>query len=362
MTDKPENKNTNNELDKKETGPWTDNPPATIKEQKTTEAKNERVNTSENKPEVKSEEWQRDLLNRLAFSAINEQRRARRWGIFFKMGLGLYLVGIFAMFYFPKSVGQSNSGPHTALIDLAGPISEGSAANADSIVGGLRAAFKDKNTKAVILRINSPGGSPVQAGYINDEIFRLREKYPNTPLYAVVSDICASAAYYIASGATEIYADKASIVGSIGVLMDGYGFVDAIEKLGVERRLITAGDNKGFLDPFSPLKPEDKRFMENMLGEVHQQFIDVVKKGRGDRLADDPKLFSGLFWSGEASVELGLVDGLGSASYVAREIVGQERIVDFTPRPNVLDRLAKQVGASAANTISSLFMTPGVIR
>ena len=316
---------------------------------------------SENEPE-KDEEWQKDLLNRLAFSAINEQRRTRRWGIFFKMVFVVYIFGIFAMYYFPKGESNLHLGPHTAFINLSGPIAEGAAANADNIVGGLRSAFKDKNTKAVILRINSPGGSPVQAGYINDEMFRLREKYPNIPLYAVVSDVCASAAYYIASGATEIYADKGSIVGSIGVLMDSYGFVGTLDKLGVERRLITAGENKGFLDPFSPLKPDDKAFMEGMLSEVHQQFIDVVKKGRGDKLVDDPVLFSGLFWSGEKSVELGLVDGLGSSSYVAREIVGEEKLVDFTPRPNYLDRFAERIGVSAANAISSMFMNPGEMR
>jgi len=365
MTDKPENEQTDVESTKENSDPWTDNPEQEVpveaeqkaeqKVEKKTPAKDDK------KPDIHSEDWQKDLINRLAFSAINEQRRTRRWNIFFKSVFILYLLGILAL-YIPKGKTDLSIGSHTALIDLSGPISDSSAANADTIVGGLRTAFKDKNTKAVIIRINSPGGSPVQAGYINDEMFRLREKYPDIPLYAVVSDICASAAYYIASGATEIYADKGSIVGSIGVLMDGYGFTEAIDKLGVERRLITAGENKGFLDPFSPLKDEDKKFMEGMLTEVHQQFIDVVKKGRGDKLVDDPKLFSGLFWSGESSVNLGLVDGLGSSSYVAREIVGVEKIVDFTPRPNYLDRFAERIGVSAANAISSMFMTPGAMR
>lgn len=353
------------DVEKKE-DPWTEvssdesanKPEAKASTSKVSEAK---TNMTGKTPE-KDEEWQKDLLNRLAFSAINEQRRTRRWGIFFKMVFVVYIFGILAMYYFPQGENTLHHGAHTAIVNLSGPIAEGAAANADTIVGGLRRAFKDENTKAVILRINSPGGSPVQAGYINDEMFRLREKYPDIPLYAVVSDVCASAAYYIASGATEIYADKGSIVGSIGVLMDSYGFVDTLDKLGVERRLITAGENKGFLDPFSPLKPEDKAFMESMLSEVHQQFIDVVKKGRGDKLVDDPVLFSGLFWSGEKSVELGLVDGLGSSSYVAREIVGEEKLVDFTPRPNYLDRFAERIGVSAANAISTMFMSPGEMR
>jgi len=365
MTDKPENEQADVDSAKESSDPWTKNPEQNesdqIKPQVEQKAETKASGKESKNPDIESEEWQKDLINRLAFSAINEQRRTRRWNIFFKSVFILYLLGILAL-YIPSDKTDYSLGEHTALIDLSGPISESSAANADTIVGGLRMAFKDKNTKAVILRINSPGGSPVQAGYINDEMFRLREKYPNIPLYAVVSDICASAAYYIASGATEIYADKGSIVGSIGVLMDSYGFVDAIDKLGVERRLITAGENKGFLDPFSPLKAKDKEFMEGMLNEVHQQFIDVVKKGRGDKLADDPKLFSGLFWSGESSVKLGLVDALGSSSYVAREIVGVEKIVNFTPRPNYLDRFAERIGVSAADAISSMFMTPGTMR
>lgn len=368
MTDKPENEQTNVESTKEHSDPWTDNPEqevTDVTEQKKEQKVEKKSSSKDDKnPDVQSEDWQKDLINRLAFSAINEQRRTRRWNIFFKSFFVLYLVVILVIAYFPKGDTDLSIGSHfhTALVDLSGPISDSSPANADNIIGGLREAFKNKKTKAVILRINSPGGSPVQAGYINDEMFRLREKYPDIPLYAVVSDICASAAYYIASGATEIYADKGSIVGSIGVLMDGYGFVDAIDKLGVERRLLTAGENKGFLDPFSPLKAKDREFMEGMLGEVHQQFINVVKKGRGDKLVDDPKLFSGLFWSGESSVKLGLVDGLGSSSYVAREIVGEEKIVDFTARPNYLDRFAERIGVSAANAISSMIMAPGAMR
>jgi len=310
------------------------------------------------KPDLSKEEWERDLLNRLAFSAVNEQRRSRRWSVFFKFAFLTYVVGILIL-YFPEDRGDIHIGPHTAMVEISGPIADNAFANANSIITGMRAAFEDKNTKAVVLRINSPGGSPVQAGYINDEIFRLREKYPNTPIYSVVTDMAASAAYYIASGTKDIYADKASIVGSIGVLMDGFGFVDTIDKLGVERRLMTAGENKGFLDPFSPVNPNNKQHMQNLLDNVHEQFISTVKKGRGDRLVENPELFSGLFWSGEKSVELGLIDGLGSLGYVARDIVGEEKVVDFTPRPNYLDRFAERLGVATANTLSSVLFPQG---
>lgn len=328
-------------------------------EEAVTNEKKEKPKKSKSEtPDLSKDEWQQDLINRLAFSAINEQRRTRRWNVFFKAAFLLYLLGIFAL-YFPDDTGEIHLGPHTAMVELSGPIADNSFANANTIITGLREAFKNKNTKAVILRINSPGGSPVHAGYINDEITRLKEKYPNIPFYAVVADICASAAYYIAAAADEIYADKASIVGSIGVLMDGYGFVDALDKLGVERRLMTAGENKAFLDPFSPLKKEHKEHMQGLLDNVHTQFIDVVKQGRGDRLADNPKLFSGLVWSGEKSKDLGLIDGLGSISYVAREIVGEEKIVDFTPRPDYLDRFAERLGVAVANSLSTLISTQG---
>jgi len=268
----------------------------------------------------------------------------------------LFFVYLFAIiFYLPTdwSKGSGKSGEHTALIDLQGVIAANTQASADNLVGGLRAAFKDKDTKAVIMRINSPGGSPVQAGYVYDEIKRLRAKYPKIKLYAVVADICASGGYYIAAAADEIYADKASIVGSIGVLMDGFGFVDTLEKVGVKRRLMTAGKHKGVLDPFSPLKKSEVDHVQNLLNTVHRQFIDQVKAGRGDRLSDDPDLFTGLFWNGEESVKLGLVDGLGSTSYVAREIIGVENIVDFTPRPNYLDRFADRIGVTLAGVMAN---------
>ncbi len=298
-------------------------------------------------------EWEKETLNRLAFAAINEQRRARRWSIFFKSLFFVYLFAI--ILYIPTDWGEGSIShdEHTALIDLEGVIASNAQASADNLVGGLRAAFKDKKTAAVIMRINSPGGSPVQAGYVYDEIKRLREKYPEIKLYAVIADICASGGYYIAAAADEIYANKASIVGSIGVLMDGFGFVDTLEKVGVERRLMTAGKHKGVLDPFSPLKKPEVQHVQNLLDAVHRQFIDQVKAGRGDRLSDNPDLFTGLFWNGEESVKLGLVDGLGSASYVAREIIGVENIVDFTPRPNYLDRFADSIGVTLANVITN---------
>ena len=301
--------------------------------------------------------WQQDVINRLAFAALAEQRKTRRWNIFFKALFIAYLFLIFFITFIPQDGGKSKLavGKHTALIEVQGVIADNTPANADNIISGLREAFEDKNTAGIILRINSPGGSPVQAGYVNDEIVRLREKHPDTKVYAVVTEICASGGYYIAAAADEIYADKASIVGSIGVLMNSFGFVDAMDKLGVERRLYTAGENKGLLDPFSPERKEDVLHVKSMLDTIHQQFINVVKAGRGERLKDEPKLFSGLFWTGEESVELGLVDGLASSSQVAREIIKAERIVDFTPRPSYFERFADRIGVAMANILSSSF-------
>lgn len=325
---------------------WTDG-------EKVEASDSEKPGNSGKKKDERSGDWEKDTLNRLAFATINEQRRSRRWNVFFKSLFFIYLFVLF--FYIPGDWNKSSikSGKHTALVELEGVIAANTEASADNLVSALRAAFKDKKTAAVLMRINSPGGSPVQSGYVYDEIKRLRKKYPDTKLYAVVTDICASGGYYIASAADEIYADKASIVGSIGVLMDGFGFEGAMKKLGVERRLMTAGQHKGVLDPFSPLKKSEVEHVQNLLDTVHRQFIDQVKAGRGDRLSDDPKLFSGLFWNGEEGVQLGLVDGLGSASYVAREIVGEENIVDFTPRANYLDRFADRIGVTMANVLSS---------
>jgi protease-4 len=246
-----------------------------------------------------------------------------------------------------------DSGRHTALVDIKGVIAAGSDAGADRIIGGLRAAFDSEDTAGVILRINSPGGSPVQAGYINDEIRRLREKHPETPVYAVIADVCASGGYYIAAAADRIYADKASIVGSIGVLMNGFGFVDAMGKVGVERRLFTAGGNKGLLDAFSPLEDEEVSHVQGMLDNIHDQFKDVVRRGRGDRLSEDSPVFSGLIWTGEQGVKLGLVDELASAGFVAREVIGEDKVVDFTPRRPLLDSIARRIGASMGESVAA---------
>lgn len=296
--------------------------------------------------------WQRDLLNRLAFASLAEQRRTRRWNMAFKFGMLAYLV-VLLLVYLPGSWFESEADePHTALINVRGVIADGTDASADRIVSGLRAAFEDEQTKGVILRINSPGGSPVQAAYINDEVTRLRGEFPEIPLYAVIADVCASGGYYVAAAADKIYANESSIVGSIGVIMNGFGFVDAMQKVGVERRLMTAGEQKGFLDPFSPVKPDEVEHLKSMLGQIHQQFIDVVKKGRGDRLSSDEQIFSGLMWTGERSVELGLVDAIGSSAYVAREVVGVEHIVDFTPGRSYLEKIVKRFGASVAESLA----------
>ena len=296
--------------------------------------------------------WQRDLLNRLAFASLAEQRRARRWNLTFRFALLAYLV-VVLLVYLPGDWFDSGyDGPHSALVDVRGIIAADSDASADRVVSGLQAAFEDENTKGVILRINSPGGSPVQAAHINNEVIRLREAFPDTPLYAVIVDIGASGGYYAAASADKIYASRSSLVGSIGVLMNGFGFVDTMKKLGVERRLLTAGDHKGFLDPFSPTNPDDVAHVRSMLDQIHQQFIDAVRSGRGDRLADNDDIFSGLIWTGEKSVELGLVDALGSSDYVAREIIGAEQIVNFTPSRSFFEQLAKRFGASVADSLA----------
>jgi protease-4 len=307
-------------------------------------------NSSENESE-----FNQKLVNKLASEFLTEQRRARRWSVFFKLLLALYLFTFLAV-YLSNGVDMIGLGDeeHTALIEVTGVIAANADASADNIVSSLRSAFENEKTAGVILRINSPGGSPVQAGYINDEISRLKSEHPDIPVYAVISDLCASGGYYIAAAADKIYADKASLVGSIGVIMSGFGFVDTLQKLGIERRVLTAGENKAFMDSFAPLKNEEVYHVEELLEEMHQQFIDVVKQGRGDRLLDDEVIFSGLIWSGEESVNIGLVDALGSSSYVAREIIGAEDIVDFTFRRNVLDQFASQLGASMVNTFGDI--------
>lgn len=296
--------------------------------------------------------WERQTIEKLAFSAIKEQRRARLWGVFFK---SLTFIYLFALLFIAMDWIGKGSGPkldHTALIDIQGVIGSGEEVSADAVISSLKAAYESKRTKGLILRINSPGGSPVQSGIINEEIKRLRKLHPDVPVYAVVEDICASGGYYIAAAADKIYVDKASIVGSIGVLMDGFGFTGAMEKLGIERRLLTAGENKAILDPFSPPNQKHIEFTQAMLNEVHQQFIDIVREGRGDRLKETADTFSGLFWSGETSIKMGLADALGSSDYVAREVIKEETIVDFTVREDFASRFAKRLGASLASQIS----------
>ncbi len=306
--------------------------------------------------------WERGVLEKLAMSAIQEQRRARHWGIFFKVLTFAYLFLI--LFLFMGWAGDKvdgTIGKHTALIDLEGVISSDKNANADNLIGSLQDAFKDKNTAAVVLRCNSPGGSPVQAGLVNDEIRRQRALHPEIPLYVVVEDMCASGGYYIAAAADQIYVNKASIVGSIGVLMDGFGFTGAMQKLGVERRLLTAGENKGFMDPFSPRNPKHEEFTKKLLADIHQQFIDVVRQGRGKRLKETPEMFSGLFWTGDKAVKMGLADDFGSVDSVARDVVKVDNIVDFTTHEGLADRLAKKFGAGVASAFPGFGAQGGAV-
>lgn len=298
--------------------------------------------------------WQRDVIEKLAFAALNEQKTARRWSTLFKGLAFVYVLILILMALGIVHNGKKTFEAHTALIDIAGVIEPGGEVSADTVLSSLRDAYDSKATKGIILRINSPGGSPVQAGIINDEIKRLRKLHPEIPVYAVVEDICASGGYYIAAAADKIYVDKASIVGSIGVLMDGYGFTEAMKKVGVERRLMTAGENKAMLDPFSPVNPKHQELAQAMLNEVHEQFKTVVRQGRGSRLKETPELFSGLFWSGEQSIKLGLADALGSTDYVAREVIKQEDIVDFTYQDDFASRIAKRIGASVSTAIGEV--------
>src|SRR5262252_1304264 len=303
-------------------------------------------------------DWEKQLIEKLAGAALQEQRRARRWGIFFKLLFFAYLTMIILLvidWRGPDSLGASK---HTALVDVVGVIDAKGDSSADRVTEALQNAFKNKNTVGVILRINSPGGSPVQAGIIYDEIRRLRGLYPNIPMYAVVEDICASGGYYIAAAADKIYVDKASIVGSIGVIMDGWGFTGTMEKLGVERRALVSGENKAFLDPFSPVDEKQKRHAQSMLDDIHQQFIDVVKKGRGKRLKETPDIFSGLLWTGDKSVELGLSDGFGSVDFVARDVIKAEDIVDYTEKENFAERFAKRFGATMADALAKIAAQP----
>ncbi len=298
--------------------------------------------------------WERSVLEKVALKAIEEQRRARQWSALFKLlwftVIFLVLASAFGWIGRPDKDSAGTIGKHTAVVDVEGIIGVDSKASAEKLMKGLNRAFKDANTQGVLLRINSPGGSPVQAGYVNDEIRRLRAKYPGIPVHAVVQDLCASGGYYIAVAADRIYVDKASLVGSIGVIMGGFGFTGAMDKLGVERRAYTSGENKDFLDPFLPENPRHREHAQQMIGEIHQQFVRTVRQGRGTRLKETPEMFSGLFWTGEKSIELGLADGLGSAEYVAREVIKAEKLVDFTPDENYFERFTKTFGASVGET------------
>jgi len=290
--------------------------------------------------------WEREVVEKLAFAALREQRARRRWGIFMKLlTLAVIVLGLWLAFGL-GSVDVENVGRHTALVDVDGTIEADGKTSAESIINALNKAYSNSGSVGVVMRINSPGGSPVQAGMVNDEIGRLRQEFPQKPLYVVVDEMCASGGYYIAAAADKIYVNKASIVGSIGVLMDGFGFTGLMEKLGIERRLLTAGENKGFLDPFSAMSVSQKDYALQMLNEIHQQFIEVVRKGRGERLKETPEIFSGLFWTGAKAVDLGLADGFGSVDSVARDVLKAEDIVDYTQREGLPERVLKKFGAA----------------
>jgi protease-4 len=303
--------------------------------------------------------WEREVLEKVLLAAIAEQRAGRRWGIFFKSVFLLLIVGGIGFAWFYGKDETEAFGPHTALVTIDGEIEGDAPGAAEVVIPALDKAFADENAVGVILHINSPGGSPVQAGMINDEIGRLREIYPKKPIYVVVDEICASGGYYIAAAADRIYVDKASVIGSIGVLMDGFGFTGLMEKAGVERRLLTAGENKGFLDPYSPQTPKQKAFALSMLNEIHQQFIEAVRRGRGKRLKETPEMFSGLFWTGAKAVDMGLADDFGTVDSVARDELKAEDIIDYTEREGLEDRVLKKFGASVgAGAIKSLWHVP----
>jgi protease-4 len=293
--------------------------------------------------------WERDIIEKIALSALEEQKKARKWRIFFRASTRL-LILIVVWWLFGKDSGHSMtaSGKHIAEVQLKGEISTDNT-SAEKIIQGLDDAYEDPNTVAIILRINSPGGSPVQAGQIYDEIKRLKRLHASIPVYAVVEDLCASGAYYVASATDKIFVDKASIVGSIGVIMNGFGFTDTMKKLGIERRLIIAGENKAFLDPFSPENPKQMAYAKDMLEQIHQQFIQAVRQGRGARLKETPDMFSGLVWTGERSIQLGLTDALGSVKSVARDVIKVKNIIDYTPTEDITDRIAKRLGSTESH-------------
>lgn len=312
-------------------------------------------------PAAAEPNWERSTLEKIAMAAIAEQRQARRWRNGLRLAWLFFVVTLTWFGLQHSTVPSDVTRPHTAVVEIKGEIASDSEASADTIISALRGAFEDEGAQAVVLLINSPGGSPVQAGIINDEIYRLKALYKK-PVYAVVEDSCASAAYYIAVAADQIFVDKASIVGSVGVLMDGFGFTGLMEKVGVERRLMTAGENKGILDPFSPVSEKQKQFTQGMLDAIHQQFISVVRAGRGKRLKETPEMFSGLFWTGDQAVQLGLADQLANLDYVAREVVKAEELIDYTHRDNVAERLVKRFGASVGQAIATSLRNPAPLR
>lgn len=315
--------------------------------------------TQAESPKSKPPHWEREVLEKLALAAITEQSRARRWNVFFKSLLCLYLLALMAIALYPKMKNDMVSdSDHTAVIDLVGPIAEDKEANATDIIDSLRDAVKDTHTKGIILHANSPGGSPVQSSYVFEEIRKIKKEHPTLPIVAVVSDICASGCYYIVAASDKIYVNPSSLVGSIGVLMDGFGFVETMQKLGVERRLLTAGTHKAMLDPFSPPKEDETSYMKGLLNQVHNQFIQAVKTGRGERLREASDTFSGLVWTGEEGIKFGLVDAVGNNDSVARDIIGAKKLVNFSHQAHLLDKLVGKLGVSFGQAMASLLITP----
>jgi protease IV len=306
------------------------------------------------------ENWERAAVEQLLREMLVERRRARRWGIAFKL-IALAFVAVALAIALVSVAAREHVclDKCTALVEVRGQLDAGGRASAERVVAGLQAAFKNSGTRGVVLRINSPGGSPVQAGQIYDEVRRLRAAHPDTPVHAVVEEIAASGGYYVAAAADRIYVDKASMVGSIGVIMEGFGFAGAMEKLGVERRVVTAGTNKDFLDPFEPVDPKQREYAQSLLDDVHRQFIGAVKAGRGERLHDDPDLFTGRVWNGRRAIELGLADELGTVDSVARDVIKAEEVVDFTPEDNFAERVARKFGATLGGQLAMALRESG---
>ena len=308
------------------------------------------------------DKWEHNVIEKIALASIQEQSRARKWGIFFKSLFFIYVFSLLGMNVYPK-IKDSLGGDgkyHTAVVDISGVIAEDKDANAADIIDSLRDAVKDDQTKGIILHANSPGGSPVQSNYVYEEIRNIKKAHPSLPIYAVVSDICASGCYYIASASDKIFVNPSSLIGSIGVIMDGFGFVDVMQKLGVERRLLTAGAHKAMLDPFSPPKADETEFMQSLINQVHQQFITAVKTGRGDRLKETPDMFSGLVWTGEESIKIGISDAYGNDDFVAKNIIGAEKQVNVSQQKSFLDKMSGKLGASFGQALGSLLLSPNL--